>query len=83
MSTIKKQSQVSKRKSNNPDHLTFVTREYLNVTKRIESGLTKAFIKREDALAYARKKGSYLYDLFYTTKHMKGKPQIYGYAVPN
>ena len=68
------------------EHITqFVTDTETDVTNRIEQGKTKAFTNRQEALEYARKKCSYIYDLF-CYSIINGNPprkRIYGYAVPN
>lgn len=76
-----KQERIAKlREENpNPDHLKFVTRDRVSVTKRIEDGRTKAFETKEAALKLARQLRTYVYDLYVL---VNGKIQFYGYAVP-
>lgn len=60
----------------------YLTREGVDVTKRIEKGLTKRFglMQKKEAVAYAKQERSYVYDLMRETK--REAPKHYGYAVP-
>lgn len=60
----------------------YLTREGVDVTKRIEKGKTKRFgmMQRDEAVAYASKERSYVYDLMKEDK--REAPEHYGYAVP-
>lgn len=60
----------------------YLTREGVDVTKRIEKSLTKRFglMQKKEAVAYAKQERSYVYDLMREAK--REAPKHYGYAVP-
>lgn len=66
-------------------NIQFVTAEKLNVTERINKGITQKFTCRMAAETYANQKRSYIYDLnFYTVNGTKtSQIEPFGYAVPN
>ncbi len=55
-----------------------------NVTERIKDGRTKAFTSHSEAVIYANKIRSYVYDLYsYTIENGKHtNSEFYGWAVP-
>lgn len=57
----------------------FLTAENKEVTSYILRGQTKIFVNKELADTYARKIGSYTYDLYC---EINKKKEVYGYAVP-
>ena len=60
----------------------YLTREGVDVTKRIKKSKNKRFrlMQREEAVAYAKQERSYVYDLMKEDK--REAPKHYGYAVP-
>ena len=65
----------------------FLTDTGTVITKRVKKGLTKVFTQdeREEAKAYAKRKGSYIYDLYEEIREKGGRTRVvsFGYAVPN
>jgi hypothetical protein len=61
----------------------YLTRDGVDVTKRIESGKTKKFSidEEQQAIEYAAEKRSYVYELMFESRRVTLKH--IGYAVPN
>ena len=60
--------------------VSYYTPTHLDVTKRIESGLTRFFESYKQAYAFASQKRSYVYPL--TAFHHETKYFEYGFGVP-
>lgn len=66
------------------DQFEFFTQSMVNVTAKIKEGKTRAFKSKSEAEDYAKRKGSYIYDLLcQSVSNTDSKLKIYGYAVPN
>ena len=71
------------RKQTEMNPLGFETEEGIDVTKRVQNGITVVFTNYHEAVEYARTIRSYLYEIFsYNRRDKWGRTEFYGWAVP-